>query len=96
MRSSAKSHLQRGALLAIAIGTAVSTSAGLLAPYVMGSVIEKAATPLDGFNTGFTICGVIMLAGGAIGMALVRPERDAPRWPAEMPEAAVDSGLAAR
>jgi MFS family permease len=47
---------QRGALLAI--GTAVSTSAGLLAPYVMGSVVETAATPLNGFNTGFMICGV--------------------------------------
>ena len=56
---------QRGALLAI--GTAVSTSAGLLAPYVMGSVVETAATPLDGFNTGFMICGVIMLVGGVIG-----------------------------
>src|SRR3984885_7232011 len=56
---------QRGALLAI--GTAVSTSGGLLAPYVMGSLIEKAATPLAGFNTGFMICGVIMLVGGAIG-----------------------------
>jgi ACS family D-galactonate transporter-like MFS transporter len=31
----------------------------------MGSLIEKAATPLDGFNTGFIICGVIMLVSGA-------------------------------
>ena len=44
---------QRGALLAI--GTAIATSAGLLAPYVMGSAVEKAATPLDGFNTGFDL-----------------------------------------
>jgi MFS transporter, ACS family, D-galactonate transporter len=41
---------QRGALLAI--GAAVSTSAGLLAPYIMGSVIETASTPIDGFNLG--------------------------------------------
>jgi ACS family D-galactonate transporter-like MFS transporter len=76
---------QRGALLAI--GTAVGTSAGLLAPYVMGSVIETAASPLDGFNTGFTICGVIMLVGGAIGLALMHPERDARQWAAgNMPE----------
>ncbi len=74
---------QRGALLAI--GTAVSTSAGLLAPYVMGSVVETAATPLDGFNTGFTICGVIMLVGGAIGMALIRPKRELMRWTSEIP-----------
>jgi MFS family permease len=39
---------QRGALLSI--GNAVGTSAGLLAPYIMGSVIETAATPLDGFQ----------------------------------------------
>ena len=68
---------QRGALLAI--GTAVGTSAGLLAPYVMGSIIETASTPLDGFNTGFIVCGVIMMIGGAIGMALIDPEREAKR-----------------
>jgi ACS family D-galactonate transporter-like MFS transporter len=78
---------QRGAMLAI--GTAVSTSAGLLAPYVMGSVVETAATPLDGFNTGFMICGVIMLVGGVIGMALMRPERETIRLASEIPEAAV-------
>ncbi len=77
---------QRGALLAI--GTAVSTSAGLLAPYVMGSLVERAPTPLAGFNTGFMICGIVMLVGGLIGMALIRPEREAGRWPAGMPEPA--------
>jgi MFS family permease len=68
---------QRGALLAI--GTAVAGSAGLLAPYIMGSIIESATTPLDGFNTGFFICGVIMLVGGGIAMAVVNPEREAKR-----------------
>jgi hypothetical protein len=70
---------QRGALLAI--GTAVASCAGLLAPYIMGSAIESAATPLDGFNTGFFMCGVILLVGGVIAMALVNPERDAKRQP---------------
>jgi MFS family permease len=69
---------QRGALLAI--GAAVGTSAGLLAPFIMGSVVENAATPLDGFNTGFIICGVVMLVGGAIAMLLIRPERETARW----------------
>jgi len=81
---------QRGALLAI--GTAVGTSAGLLAPYVMGSVVETASSPLDGFNTGFMICGVIMLIGGVIGMMLMRPERETMRWASKMPEAAVGTG----
>jgi hypothetical protein len=43
----------------------------------MGSVIESATTPLDGFNTGFFMCGIIMLVGGAIALALVNPEREA-------------------
>jgi MFS transporter, ACS family, D-galactonate transporter len=78
---------QRGALLSIS--TAVSTSAGLLAPYVMGSVVETATTPLAGFNTGFMICGIIMLVGGLIGMALIRPEREASRWHGQMSEQAI-------
>jgi MFS transporter, ACS family, D-galactonate transporter len=80
---------QRGALLAI--GTAISTSAGLLAPYVMGRVLERAVTPLSGFNTGFMICGFIMLTGGIIGMALIRPERERMRWASEVPAAAARS-----
>jgi len=76
---------QRGALLAI--GTAVASSAGLLAPYIMGSVIESAATPLDGFHTGFFMCGIILLVGGIIAMALINPEREARRQPPQ-PQAA--------
>jgi MFS family permease len=68
---------QRGAVLAI--GAAVASAAGLLAPYIMGSVIENAATPLDGFNTGYFMCGVIMLVGGAIAMAFANPERESQR-----------------
>jgi MFS transporter, ACS family, D-galactonate transporter len=78
---------QRGAMLAI--GTAVGTSGGLLAPYVMGSIIESAATPLDGFNTGFIICGIVMLIGGIIGMMLIRPEHDAARRPKMVPQLAM-------
>lgn len=66
--------VQRGALLAI--GNAIGTSAGIIAPYVMGSVVETAVTPLEGFNTGFQICGAIMVVGGVIGMVLMRPERE--------------------
>jgi MFS family permease len=68
---------QRGALLAIS--NAIGTMAGLIAPYVMGSLVEEATTPLDGFNDGFVICGIIMLAGGVIGMMFIRPEVEARR-----------------
>jgi hypothetical protein len=36
------------------------------------------------------ICSVIILVGGVIGMALMRPESETMRWASEMPEAAVE------
>jgi MFS family permease len=68
---------KRGAMLAI--GNAVGTSAGIIAPYVMGNIIERAATPMEGYNTGFVLCGLIMLVGGTIGVLFMRPERDGAR-----------------
>jgi ACS family D-galactonate transporter-like MFS transporter len=71
---------QRGAMLTII--TAVATSAGLLAPYVMGRIIESGTTPSEGFHRGFLICGVISLIGGLVGMAFLRPEAEAARFAA--------------
>jgi hypothetical protein len=68
---------QRGAVLAI--GTAIGTLAGLMAPYVTGSVVENAGTPLAGFHLGYSICGAIMLFGGTIGALLMHPERELER-----------------
>jgi len=68
---------QRGAVLAI--GTAFITSAGVLAPYVMGDIVEKAANPVEGFFRGYTTIGAIMFAGGLIAMLFVRPEHAAER-----------------
>ncbi|HYB11154.1 MAG TPA: hypothetical protein VEJ16_15940 [Alphaproteobacteria bacterium] len=42
----------------------------LLTSHIMGSVIEIATPPLDGFNTGFLMCDVPMLVGGTIAMAI--------------------------
>jgi MFS family permease len=68
---------QRGAVLAI--GTAFVTSAGVLAPYVMGDIVEKAANPVKGFFRGYMMIGAIMFAGGLVAMLLIRPEREAER-----------------
>src|SRR5581483_6879935 len=57
---------QRGAV--IAIYGALYTLAGILAPYVMGSVIQSAAAPLAGYMTGFTINAVILVASGSLGL----------------------------
>lgn len=65
---------QRGAILAI--GNAFGTAAGLLAPFVMGGIVESAATPAQGYFLGFFVCGLIMVAGGLIGILFIRPERE--------------------
>ena len=68
---------QRGAV--IAIYGAIFTLAGILAPFVMGSVIQHAATPIEGYMTGFTINAVIMVASGLSGLLLLWPNTERAR-----------------
>jgi MFS family permease len=68
---------QRGAV--IAIYGAIYTLAGILAPFVMGSVIQHAAVPLDGYLTGFTINAVILVASGLLGLLLLWPNSERAR-----------------
>jgi ACS family D-galactonate transporter-like MFS transporter len=70
---------QRGAMLAI--NNAVATSAGLIAPYVMGSVVQNAgASPAEGYAHGFFICGAVALVCGVIGMIFLRPQSEVTRF----------------
>ena len=68
---------QRGAV--ISIYGAIYTLAGVVAPFIMGSVIENAATPLDGFLTGFKILGTILVTSGMLGLLLLRPNSERAR-----------------
>ncbi len=63
---------QRGAMLGI--NSAVGTSAGIIAPYLMGKRDRGAASVVDGYSLGFTICGWATLAGGIIGVLFLRPD----------------------
>jgi hypothetical protein len=45
----------------------------------MGSVIQHAAVPLDGYMTGFTINAVIMVASGLLGLLLLWPNTERAR-----------------
>jgi hypothetical protein len=45
----------------------------------MGSVIQNAAAPLDGYMMGFTINAVIMIASGLLGLALLWPNTERAR-----------------
>ena len=74
---------QRGAV--ISIYAAIYTLAGILAPTVMGSVIQRAAVPLDGYMTGFTINAVILVASGLLGLLLLWPNTERARLTGEQP-----------
>jgi MFS family permease len=68
---------QRSAMLAIT--TSLVTSAGLFSPWVMGWIVQNAATPVAGYERGYAILGVLMIIGGLIGLIFIRPEADKTR-----------------
>ena len=68
---------QRAAMLAIT--TSIVTFAGVLAPRITGSIIQNAPTPLAGYEQGFVILGILLIAGGIIGLLFIRPEADRKR-----------------
>lgn len=69
---------QRGAMLAM--GTAISTLAGPLAPIVMGRIIDGSETAVGGFRLGFLIAGTIVIVSALIGWVLINPEADIRRF----------------
>jgi MFS family permease len=68
---------QRGAVLAIY--GALYTLSGIIAPLVMGSVIQRAGSMLDGYMTGFTINAVVMVGSGVTGLLLLWPNTEKAR-----------------
>jgi MFS family permease len=68
---------QRGAV--ISIYGAIYTLAGILAPSVMGSVIQHSDTLLDGYLIGFTINAVILVVSGLLGLLLLWPNTERAR-----------------
>jgi MFS family permease len=75
---------QRGAV--ISIYGAIYTLAGILAPWVMGGVIQRASGILDGFMTGFTINAVILIVSGLLGLLLLWPDTERARLMGEVPQ----------
>jgi MFS transporter, ACS family, D-galactonate transporter len=75
---------QRGAV--ISIYGAIYTLAGIIAPSVMGKVIQNAGGLIEGYMTGFTINAVIMIASGLLGLALLWPNTERARLMSETPQ----------
>jgi MFS family permease len=68
---------QRGAV--IAIYGAIYTLAGILAPWVMGNMIQRTSGLVAGYMTGFTINAVILIASGLLGLLLLWPDTERAR-----------------
>lgn len=84
---------QRAAMLAIV--TSVVTLAGVIAPLAMGAVIQHAASPVAGYEKSYVILGLLLLAGGLIGLLFIRPEHDRKRLAAHA-ESVPDGSVPAR
>ena len=68
---------QRGAVLAVT--NSLQTLAGLVAPLVMGLLVDINANPTAGFRAGFLLAGGLVAALGVLSAALIHPESDALR-----------------
>jgi predicted MFS family arabinose efflux permease len=68
---------QRGAV--ISIYGALYTLAGVFAAFVMGGVIQRAATPLAGYLQGYQLNGAILVASGLCGLLMLRPNSERAR-----------------
>lgn len=69
---------QRGAV--IAIYGAIYTLAGIIAPAVMGSIIQHSVGNIvDGYLRGFAINGMVMIAAGVVGLLLLWPNTERER-----------------
>ena len=52
----------------------------------MGSVIQRAAVPLDGYMTGYTINAVILATSGLLGLLLLWPNTERARLIGDVPQ----------
>ncbi|MFL9499967.1 MFS transporter [Rhodopseudomonas palustris] len=68
---------QRGA--AIAIYGALYTLAGIIAPWVMGSVLQHATSLLHGYVVGYAINGAVLIVSGIAGLLLLWPNTERAR-----------------
>jgi MFS transporter, ACS family, D-galactonate transporter len=71
---------QRGSMLAI--GNAIATLAGPLAPVVMGLIVDTGANAVAGFRTGFMLTGGVVAAVSVLAVLLIDPEGDRARFAA--------------
>lgn len=74
---------QRAAVLSV--GNAIAGTAGIIAPFITGALIEDAVSQATGFTIAFALCGLVVAIANLLGLALIRPDREAERLAAYKP-----------
>jgi MFS transporter, ACS family, D-galactonate transporter len=69
---------QRGAMLGVT--NSIHTLAGLVAPFVMGLIVDVGASPVAGFRTGYIFAGILVAGLGLVALVLINPEADLKRF----------------
>ncbi|WP_404314815.1 MFS transporter [Prescottella equi] len=65
---------QRGTVMGVMI-TCYSMG-GVIAPLLLGDLVNNASTPLHGYQIGFAVFGAILVVGAAVAAKLINPERN--------------------
>ncbi|KXF51985.1 MFS transporter [Rhodococcus sp. SC4] len=74
----AVSHIcpERQVASTVGVFVAIYQSAGLLAPWLAGRIIDAAPTPAEGYATAFQMVGLAAIVGAVLITLTVNPERD--------------------
>ncbi|MGW0084717.1 MFS transporter [Streptomyces sp. NPDC003393] len=65
---------QRTSVLSLFIG--LQSTAGIIAPWATGALVDAAKNQVDGYNTAFLVTGALIAVGGLVAAAIVDPGRD--------------------
>ncbi|MEV0699626.1 MFS transporter [Saccharopolyspora sp. NPDC050389] len=65
---------RRGTVMGIIV--AVYSIGDVIAPLVLGGLVNTASTPGAGYASGFTMLGVLLVVGALIALPLINPDRD--------------------
>jgi MFS family permease len=69
---------QRGAMLGLS--NAVFSTAGLIAPWLTGHIVDIGLDPAAGFRQGFLFGGSLICVGGLLAAILIKPASDLARF----------------